>query len=72
MLDISRNHFHDPGFSVFAKELALNKGIKYLDISKNKDLSDEVSLVDLADCIAVNTTLRSLDLSGIRLRKPFV
>jgi len=72
MLDISRNGFNDTGFTLFANEMEFNKGLKYLDISKNKDLSDEGSLIILARSISNNTSLRTLDLTGIRLRKPFL
>ena len=44
VLDISRNAFSDSGFVDFARELAHNKGIESLNLSKNKDVSDEVGL----------------------------
>ena len=49
-----------------------NEGIKTLDISKNKEISDEGSLAMLAQSLAKNHVLRTLDLIGIRLRKPFL
>jgi hypothetical protein len=72
MLDISRNPFHDSGFEHFAREIGDNNGLKFLDVSKNKDLSDEGSLVALAKSLSKNKMLRTLDLSGIRLRKPYL
>jgi hypothetical protein len=52
--------------------MAINSGIVTLDISKNKDLSDEGSVAVLAQSLARNYKLRTLDLIGIRLRKPFL
>ncbi len=46
--------------------------LTYLDISKNKDLDDEGSLVFLVKAIAQNKSLTTLDLSGLRIRKPFL
>ena len=71
-LDISRNQFNDQGFDVFAAGLEKNMGLEYLDVSKNKDISDEGSLITLAESLSKNRSLRTLDLSGIRLRKPFL
>jgi Ran GTPase-activating protein (RanGAP) involved in mRNA processing and transport len=71
-LDISRNHFTDQGFEIFAAGIGKNQGIEFLDISKNKDISDEGGLVTLAESIAKNRCLRTLDLSGIKLRKPYL
>lgn len=48
VLDISKNAFSDSGFVDFARELAHNKGIESLNLSKNKDVSDEVGLRQLA------------------------
>jgi hypothetical protein len=71
-LDLSRNLFTDVGFEIFANEMINSKGITYLDLSKNKELSDEGSLIALANSISKNRMLRTLDLTGIRLRKPFL
>jgi hypothetical protein len=71
-LDISRNAFNDQGFDVFAAGLERNMGLEYLDVSKNKDISDEGGLITLAESLARNKKLKTLDVSGIRLRKPFL
>jgi hypothetical protein len=71
-LDVSRNAFNDQGFDVFAAGLEKNRGLEFLDVSKNKDISDEGSLITLAESLSKNRSLRTLDLSGIRLRKPFL
>ena len=52
--------------------MAQNKGLFQLDISKNKDLTDEDSLVTLSDALSKNKSLKILDLSGITVRKPFL
>ena len=72
LLDISRNAFSDPGFVDFAKELANNKGIVNLNLSKNKDVSDELGLRQLAQALAVNSSLSVIDLTGLKVRKPCV
>jgi len=71
-LDISRNYYSDLGFAAFAQILAYNMGLKSLDISKMKELSDDSSLIDLAHSIARNRCLETLDLTGIRMRKPYL
>lgn len=48
MFDISRNLFNDVGFKTFAAQLGVGCVLQYLDISKNRYLSDEGSLVILA------------------------
>lgn len=48
-----------------------NANLVFLDISKNKELSDEGSLVVLAQKLKYNTHLQTLDLSQVRVRKPF-
>lgn len=72
VLDISRNAFSDSGFVDFARELALNKGIESLNLSKNKDVSDEVGLRELALALRDNSSLAVIDLSGLKVRKPCV
>lgn len=57
MLDLGRNMFGDAGFLPFAQEMGAHSLITYLDISKNKDLDDEGSLVILAQQIAFNKCL---------------
>ena len=52
--------------------LAFNKGLKFLDIAKNKDLSDEASLVTLVESLEKNRALQTLDLSSLKIRKPFL
>ena len=41
-------------------------------MSKNKDLSDEASLITLAETLVHNETLLTIDLSGISIRKPYL
>jgi len=72
VLDISRNSFTDSGFIDFAKGLAVNKGIESLNLSKNKDVSDEYGLKVLAEALATNSHLSVIDLSGLKVRKPCV
>ena len=71
-LDLSRNNFNDSGFDVFAEALAHNEGLLFLDIAKNKEITDEGSLLTLADALTVNKKLRTIDLSGLVVRKPFL
>ena len=71
-LDLSRNQFNDSGFEEFAKLMAENMGLEFLDIAKNKDVTDEGSLITLADSLSVNGKLKTLDLSGLTVRKPFL
>ena len=72
VLDISRNLFTDQGFVDFAKELGYNKGISSLNLSKNKDISDEYGLRELANALCHNSCLAVIDLNGIKVRKPCV
>jgi len=72
VLDISRNTFSDTGFIDFAKGLSSNKGIESLNISKNKDVSDEFGLRELALALATNSSLAIIDISGLKVRKPCV
>jgi Ran GTPase-activating protein (RanGAP) involved in mRNA processing and transport len=72
MLDLGRNTFSDVGFKFFAQEMGAACNLTYLDISKNKDLSDENSLTIFAQQLAFNRFLQTLDLSGLRIRKPFL
>lgn len=46
--------------------------LTFLDISKNKELNDEGSLITLAKQLAFNNHLQTLDLTGIRVRKPYL
>jgi Ran GTPase-activating protein (RanGAP) involved in mRNA processing and transport len=71
-LDISKNSFSDIGFDVFAAKVWMNKGITYLDISKCKEISDEGSLISLAESIAKNRVLETLNLSMLKVRKPYL
>jgi len=48
MLDIGRNVFGDAGFMFFALQMGLECQLSYLDLSKNKELDDEGSLVVMA------------------------
>jgi len=72
MLDIGRNAFGDAGFLQFSQEMGANCSLSYLDISKNKDLDDEGSLVLMVKALAQNKNLTTLDMSGLRIRKPFL
>jgi len=72
VLDISKNLFTDGGFIDFAKGLAKNKGISSLNLSKNKDISDEYGLKELANSLFENSCLSVIDLNGIKVRKPCV
>jgi len=72
MLDLSKNEFTDHGFEPFAVEIVKNTCLSFLDISRNKDLNDEGSLVALVQSIAYNKSIQTLDLTGIRIRKPFL
>lgn len=71
-LDLSRNAFTDAGFDVFAKKLAFNDGLTFLDIAKNKDITDEGSLIAFCEALVENKKLKTIDLSGLQLRKPFM
>jgi Ran GTPase-activating protein (RanGAP) involved in mRNA processing and transport len=72
VFDISKNNFNDTGFQDFAKALAFNKGIDSLNISKNKDITDEIGLKELALALASNQCLAIMDISGLKVRKPCV
>jgi len=72
VLEISRNAFSDTGFIDFAKQLSFNKGIESLNISKNKDVSDEYGLRELAISLSTNSSLSIIDISGLKVRKPCV
>lgn len=71
-LDLSKNHFNDTGFDTFATHLANNEGLRFLDIAKNRDVTDEGSLVVLADALTYNKHLKTIDLTGLNIRKPFL
>jgi len=71
-LDLSRNQFNDSGFDIFAETLALNEGLIFLDIAKNKEITDEGSLLVLCDALILNKKLQSIDLTGLNIRKPFL
>ena len=72
VLDISKNSFQDQGFVDFARGLATNKGLESLNIQRNKDVTDDVGLKELAQSLAYNSSLAVIDLSGIKVRKPCV
>jgi len=72
MLDISKNSYGDVAFQSFAAEMGTHATLTFLDISKSKDLNDEGSLIILAKQLAFNTHLQTLDLNGVRVRKPFL
>jgi len=52
--------------------LAHNKGIESINFSKNKDVTDEYGLKELAISLAYNSNLSVIDLSGLKVRKPCV
>ena len=43
-----------------------------LNISKNKDVTDEIGLRELANALAYNQHLSIIELSGLKVRKPCV
>lgn len=49
-----------------------NASIRLLDISYNREITDDGSLIFLAQNLEYNTQLTTLDLTGIRVRKPFL
>lgn len=57
MLDIGKNDFNDHSFNSFAAQLRFNQTLKLLDISKNKEIHDEGSLVTLVQSIAHNQSI---------------
>jgi len=52
--------------------MGANCSLTYLDISRNKELDDEGSLAIMAKSLSYNKSLTTLDLSGLRIRKPFL
>jgi hypothetical protein len=56
-LDLTKNAFSDGGFEAFAVQLQRSMGITHLDISKNRELNDEGSLISLFQSIAKNRNL---------------
>lgn len=71
-LDLSRNAFNDTGFEEFADLMSQNEGLIFLDIAKNKDVTDEGSLITLVDALSNNKHLKTIDLTGLNVRKPFL
>ena len=71
-MDLSRNAFNDSGFDIFAEQLAFNDGIIFLDIAKNKEVTDEGSLVTFCEALVENKRLKTIDLTGLSIRKPFL
>ena len=57
MLDIGKNEFSDLGFNEFAASLVDNQTLQLLDISRNKELMDEGSLVTLVQSLAFNKSI---------------
>lgn len=57
MLDIGKNEFSDLGFNEFAASLVDNQTLQLLDISRNKELMDEGSLVTLVQSLAYNKSI---------------
>ena len=43
-----------------------------LDIAKNKDITDDHSLVTFCDSLILNKKLKTIDLTGLLIRKPFL
>ena len=44
----------------------------FLDIAKNKEITDEGSLLVLCDALTQNKKLQTIDLTGLTIRKPFL
>ena len=72
MLDIGKNEFSDLAFNEFATLIRENNTLQLLDISRNKELLDEGSLVTLVQSLAINKSIQTIDISGVRVRKPFL
>ena len=45
--------------------MAHNEGLEFLDIAKNKDVTDEDSLITLAESLTHNQALKNLDFTGL-------
>ena len=54
LLELIKCTLTDSGFTEFAHLLAKNQGIEILDISRNKDIIDEGSLIALATSLRKN------------------
>ena len=72
MLDISKNSYGDIAFQSFAAEMGEHSTLTFLDISKSKELSDDGSLLTLAQQLQFNSHLQTLDLTAVKVRKPFL
>lgn len=51
--------------------MAENMGIETLDISRNKEISDDGSLINLVNSLTKNQSLKKIILNGLHIRKPF-
>ena len=71
LLELVKCTLTDAGFSDFASALGKNNGIEILDISRNRDITDEGSLLTLAKSLRKNQSLKTLTLGGLTLRKTF-
>ena len=69
---MNSSDFNDSGFDRFAQAMAFNEGLTFLDIAKNKDVTEDGSLSTLCDALTENKMLRTLDLTGYTIRKPFL
>ena len=71
LLELIKCSLTDSGFNEFANLMAKNKGIEILDISRNRDITDEGSLIALATSLRNNQCLKTLTLTGLSVRKTF-
>jgi Ran GTPase-activating protein (RanGAP) involved in mRNA processing and transport len=70
-LDVSNNRFGDSGIEIFMAGLSLNKGISDLNLAGTLNLTEDGSLVTLASALANKENIRTIDLTGIPLKKRF-
>ena len=71
LLELIKCSLTDSGFTEFANLMAKNKGIEILDISRNRDITDEGSLIALATSLRKNQSLKTITLTGLSVRKTF-
>ena len=71
MLELVKCGLMDAGFKEFGNAMADNKGIETLDISRNKEIQDDGSLINLVNSLATNQSLKSITMHSLHIRKPF-
>ena len=54
ILDMSKNLFTDYGFQDFVEGFSQNEGIQDLNISKNKDITDDIGLREISNALYAN------------------